>query len=109
LAIQVMKEVGIDTSGQHAKGMGSIPLSEIQRIITLCAEAPEDCPTLPKKGEHIHWPLRDPVLAQGAQEEILHSFREVRNQIRELVEKLFANGGLHPAGPSTTEQPRIFH
>src|SRR4029077_13461349 len=87
LAIQVMREVGIDISGQHSKGMESIPLNEIQRIITLCAEGAEDCPTLPKKAEHIHWPLRDPALAQGAQEEILRSFREVRNEIRERVEK----------------------
>jgi two-component system, OmpR family, phosphate regulon sensor histidine kinase PhoR len=109
LAIHVMREVGIDISGQHSKGMESIPLNEIQRIITLCAEGAEDCPTLPKKAEHIHWPLRDPALAQGAQEEILRSFREVRNEIRERVEKLFAGAGLHPAGPSTAEQPRILH
>ena len=109
LAIQVMKEVGIDISGQHSKGMESIPLNEIQRIITLSAEAAEDCPTLPKKTEHIHWPLRDPALAQGAQEEILRSFREVRNEIRERVEKLFASVGPHPASPSTAEQPRILH
>ena len=90
VAIQVMKEVGIDISGQHSKGMESIPSNEIERIITLCAESAEDCPTLPKRVEHIHWPLRDPALAQGTQEEILRSFREVRNQIRERVEKLFA-------------------
>ena len=109
VAIQVMKEVGIDISGQHSKGMESIPSNEIERIITLCAESAEDCPALPKRVEHIHWPLRDPGLAQGTQEEILRSFREVRNQIRERVEKLFASPGLHPVGPSTAEHPPILH
>ena len=109
LTIQVMKEVGIDISGQYSKGIESIPLNEIQRIVTLCAEGAEDCPTLTKKVEHIYWPLRDPALAQGGQEEILRSFREVRNQIRERVEKLFAGAGVHPGAVSTAEQPRMLH
>ena len=44
MAIQVMKEVGIDISGQHSKGVESIPLNQIQRIVTLCGEAEENCP-----------------------------------------------------------------
>jgi two-component system, OmpR family, phosphate regulon sensor histidine kinase PhoR len=89
MAIQVMKEVGIDISGQHSKGVESIPLNQIQRIVTLCGEAEENCPTLSKTVEHIHWSFPDPTLARGDEERILQVFRDVRDAIRYHVQKLF--------------------
>ena len=109
LAIQVMKEIGIDISGQHSKGIESIPLDEIQRIITLCGEAAESCPTLTKKVEQIHWPLRDPALVQGTQDEILRGFREVRDEIREQVEKLFVPVASPTPDPAITQQQRLLN
>jgi thioredoxin type arsenate reductase len=100
LAIQVMREVGIDISGQHSKGLESIPLARIQRIITLCGEAAEHCPPLPKKAEHIHWPLPDPALVQGDEERVQQAFRDVRDAIRSQVEKLFIISTSQPASPS---------
>jgi two-component system phosphate regulon sensor histidine kinase PhoR len=102
LAIQVMREVGIDISGQHSKGLDSIPLAKIQRIITLCGVA-ENCPSLPKKVEHIHWPFPDPVLAQGDEERVLEAFRSVRDAIRSQVEKLF----LTPTSQSSTSPSHL--
>jgi len=101
LAIKVMQEVGIDISAQQSKGLESIPLDEIGRLVTLCGEAAESCPTMPKKVERIHWPLRDPALAQGSQQEIVQVFREVRDEIRDRVEKLLAPGATVP-----TDAPR---
>jgi thioredoxin type arsenate reductase len=89
MAIQVMKEVGIDISGQHSKGVESIPLNQIQRIVTLCGEAADRCPPLSEKVEHIHWSLPDPTLALGNEERILQVFRDVRDAIRYHVQKLF--------------------
>jgi protein-tyrosine-phosphatase len=34
-----MREMGIDISRQHSKRLESIPLANIERIITLCGEA----------------------------------------------------------------------
>ncbi len=90
LAIKVMKEVGIDISGQSSKGLEAIPLEKMDLAITLCGEAAESCPTLPKKTEHLHWPLPDPALAQGDEETISKTFREVRDDIRARVEKLLS-------------------
>jgi two-component system, OmpR family, phosphate regulon sensor histidine kinase PhoR len=103
LAIQVMREVGIDISGQHSKGLDSIPLAKIQRIITLCGEVAENCPSLPKKVEHIHWPFPDPVLAEGDEERVLEAFRSVRDAIRSQVEKLF----LTPTSQSSTSPSHL--
>jgi arsenate reductase len=93
-----MREVGIDISGQHSKGLESIPLAKIQRIITLCGEAAEHCPPLPKKAEHIHWPLPDPALVQGDEERVRQACRDVRDAIRSQVQKLFSI----PTGQSTS-------
>ena len=109
LTIQVMKEIGIDISGQRSKGIESIPLDEIQRLITLCGEAAESCPTLSEKVEHIHWSLRDPALVKGTREEILRSFREVRDQIRERIENLFAAARGRSADSSVAEQSRVLN
>jgi arsenate reductase len=92
LAIQVMKEAGIDISGQRSKGLEEIPLDNVNLLITLCGDAAETCPTLPAKIERKHWALRDPALAQGSSEQVLKIFREVRDQIRGKVETLLAGG-----------------
>jgi len=88
LAVRVMKEAGIDISGQRAKGIEAIPIETIDLLITLCGEAEEACPALAAKVERQHWPLPDPALAPGTEEEQLKIFREVRDQIRRHVEDL---------------------
>jgi two-component system phosphate regulon sensor histidine kinase PhoR len=90
LAIKIMREVGIDIANQTSKGIEKISLEKIDLVVTLCGEAAETCPSLPKKAEHLHWPLPDPALAQGNEEEVLRVFREVRDEIRFRVEKLFS-------------------
>jgi arsenate reductase len=91
LAAQVMKELGIDISDQVSKGLEAVPLEQIDLVITLCGEAAESCPTLPMRTEHLHWPLPDPALAQGADEEVLKTFRSIRDEIRSRVEELFSH------------------
>jgi arsenate reductase len=44
LAIEVMKEHGIDISGQKSKSIDKIDMADIDWVITLCAE--EICPYL---------------------------------------------------------------
>ena len=90
LAIKIMKEAGIDISEQRSKGLEQLPMEEIDLVVTLCGEAAESCPTLPKKTERLHWPLADPVLAEGNEETVLKIFREVRDEIRARVESLFS-------------------
>ena len=90
LAIKVMKELGIDISHQSSKGLDAVPLEKIDLAVTLCGEAAESCPALGKKTEHLHWPLSDPALAQGDEETVLKTFREVRDEIRARVAELFS-------------------
>jgi len=91
LAIKAMKELGIDISVQRSKSLEEIPLEKIDLVVTLCGEAAESCPTLSKKTEHVHWPLPDPALAKGTEEEVLKTFREVRDNIHARVQELFSS------------------
>jgi two-component system phosphate regulon sensor histidine kinase PhoR len=106
LAIQVMKEVGIDIASHRSKKLEAVPLNEISRVITLCGEDAENCPTLPLDVERFHWPLRDPAMARGNEEEILNAFREVRDEIQNRVEQLFARTYPQHPSPSVGEPAR---
>ncbi len=86
-AVRAMKEVGIDISNQRAKGLAEIPIKRVATIITLCPE--DQCPELPKNVHHLHWPLRDPAAELGSEAETLHAFRAVRDEIRQLISRMF--------------------
>jgi two-component system phosphate regulon sensor histidine kinase PhoR len=90
MAVRVMLEAGVDISSQSAKSLSAVPLDHIDRIVTLCGEAAEQCPTLLRRMKHNHWPLADPALAEGSEDEVLTQFRKIRDEIRARVENLFA-------------------
>jgi len=87
-AVAVMKEVGIDISGQTSKSIEPNILEGADFIITLCGDARESCPVVPAQVEKRHWPLEDPARAEGTEEEIMDKFRAVRDQISRLVKEL---------------------
>ena len=81
LAIQVMKEVGIDISQQHSKNVTGYVGQHFSIIITVCDNANERCPIFPGPAIREHWPFDDPAQATGTEEERLTAFRRVRDQI----------------------------
>lgn len=86
-ALKVMKEVGVDLSTYRPKTMDEVPLATIATVISLCP--PEECPPLPEGAHHLSWPLPDPFAHEGSDYQQLQYVRRVRNQIRELVSRLF--------------------
>jgi two-component system, OmpR family, phosphate regulon sensor histidine kinase PhoR len=88
LAVRVMKEAGVDISHQYSKALDEVPIREVDLVVTLCGNAVETCPTLAIKAEQTHWPLADPALAQGDEEQVLQVFRTVRDDIRTRVQQL---------------------
>ncbi len=92
LAIAALAELGIDISGHRSKPVGSVNTSDVDIVITLCAE--EVCPTLPIKVERLHWPLADPSFVAGTDDERLQRFRETRDEIRSRLLRFGAERGL---------------
>jgi arsenate reductase len=101
LAVRVMREAGVDISAQHSKGLDEIPLGQIDQLITLCGDAAETCPTLPAKIVRTHWPLADPALATGDEEEVMKIFRQVRDDIRARVQALCSPSHHQAAQPTS--------
>ena len=84
-AIQVMKEIGIDISGQTSKSVETIDPASVDLVITLCAE--EVCPVFLGKAKKLHWPFPDPAVKGMADSELLVKFREVRDAIKLKIEQ----------------------
>ncbi len=89
MAIEVMKEVGIDISDQRSKRLDDVPIENIGWLITVCGDATETYPAIPPDAIRDHWPLPDPSLAHGDENTVREIFREVRDAIRARVENLF--------------------
>ncbi|MBU2651037.1 MAG: arsenate reductase ArsC [Bacteroidetes bacterium] len=82
-AIQVMKEAGIDISGNRPRLVDEFLDQEFDFVITVCDGAKESCPAFTGKVKHrLHIGFEDPAAATGTEEEIIKVFRTVRDQIK---------------------------
>lgn len=86
LAIQVMKEIGIDISGHRSKHMDEFLKQPVETVITVCGNADQACPMFPGQVNRYHWGFDDPAHATGTDEEKLAVFRRVRDEIRRVFE-----------------------
>jgi len=86
LAIQVMKEIGIDIAGHHSKHMNDFLKERVETVITVCGNADQACPMFPGQLNRHHWGFDDPAHATGSEEEKLAVFRRVRDQIKRTFE-----------------------
>ena len=87
-AIAVMKEAGLDISGQESTRVTDEMLARADLVVTVCGHADEHCPVLPPGTRKEHWPLPDPARAEGSEEEIMAVFRASRDDIRQRVKDL---------------------
>ena len=86
LAIQVMKEIGLDISAHHSKHMNEFLPQPIETVITVCGNADQACPLFPGQLNRYHWGFDDPAHAAGTDEEKLAVFRRVRDEIKMVFE-----------------------
>lgn len=91
LAVEAMKENGIDISGNRSKGVFELfRKGEMYGyVITVCDEsAAERCPVFPGVSKRLHWSLEDPASFTGSFEERMEQTRAVRESIRKRLELL---------------------
>ncbi|MBD3366688.1 MAG: arsenate reductase ArsC [Candidatus Eisenbacteria bacterium] len=84
---QVMEEVGYDLAGQRSKSLDEyLGRKHFGYLVTVCGEAEKRCPkAFPGVGRRVHWPFDDPAAHEGAEEERLEKFRQVRDRIEARV------------------------
>jgi arsenate reductase len=87
LAVQAMREIGIDISQQKSKNVTEFHGMNIPYVITVCDRAKESCPIFPGTIQSLHWSFDDPAEAHGTIEEKLVVFRRVRDEIAEQIKQ----------------------
>jgi arsenate reductase (thioredoxin) len=86
LAVEAMREIGVDISQQKSKDVKNFLGQAIPYVITVCDSARQHCPIFPRTYKFLHWSLDDPAGAMGSHEEKLDVFRRVRDQIARRIE-----------------------
>lgn len=83
LAIQTMKDDGIDISSQTSNNVSEYTTINFDYIITVCDNAKERCPYFPSSALRFHHNFPDPARADGNSSYVKGEFEMVRNLIRE--------------------------
>lgn len=92
-AVQVMKEAGIDISGNKSEVIDPEVLNRATYVITLCGHADEHCPVIMNPNViKWHWGFDDPAKATGTEDEIMAQFRNVRDAIKARIERFVQEG-----------------
>lgn len=85
LAIDAMREIGIDISSHSSKTLDAFKGQTFDYVITVCDRANESCPIFPGDTQRIHWSFDDPTAETGSDEHRLRTFRRVRNEIQQRL------------------------
>jgi arsenate reductase (thioredoxin) len=89
LAVEAMKEIGIDISGKKTQSVFDVFKSGqlFPYVITVCDESEAaSCPIFPAVTRRLHWSFADPAALTGSREERLEETRKIRDQIRARIE-----------------------
>lgn len=83
MAIEVMKEKGIDIQHHRPEHVGVYQNQSFDCLITVCDDANENCPVFSGKvKKRFHFPFEDPAAYVGSDQDKLSFFRIIRNQIK---------------------------
>jgi arsenate reductase (thioredoxin) len=94
LAVKVMREEWVDISTNLPKSVDTFLEKAFDYVITVCDGANDSCPVFIGKVEHrLHIGFDDPAEAEGTKEEVLATFRRVRDEINRRF-RLFYNENL---------------
>ena len=90
LAIDVLRELGIDISGNKTQSVFDVWKSAkhiFTYVITVCSESEaEGCPIFPGVTTRLHWSFRDPGKLTGTYEERRERTRSVVDQIHAKID-----------------------
>ena len=92
-AVAVMREVGIDISGQGTKAVNRFLGRRFSYVVTLCdREKEQTCPIFPGAIWRLQWDLEDPSESRSREERRL-ALRRVRDDIQQRVVEFVKEAG----------------
>ncbi len=80
-AVEAMREIGLDISGQRSKGISELP-EDLDVVITVCDSAAAECPTFSGTARRDHWSIPDPAV-----ENQMAAFRAARDELRARIQQ----------------------
>jgi arsenate reductase len=90
LAVEVMREEGIDIGNHVPKNVNQFTGLPFDYAITVCDDAKEACPVFTGTVRHrIHLPFEDPSHSLGPAEKLIPEFRRVRDEIKGSLLRLY--------------------
>jgi arsenate reductase len=90
MAVEAMREIGIDIAGNQTKAVLDMIKSGgvFHYVITVCDEtSAQRCPVFPGVATRLHWSFPDPSSFQGTHDEKLERTRIIRDMIKAKIEE----------------------
>jgi arsenate reductase (thioredoxin) len=84
-AILTMQEDGLDISRNTSNNIDEYFDIPFDYVLTVCDNAKERCPYFPTMAQKFHYNFPDPAKATGTEDEIMQSFKEVREEIKVFI------------------------
>ena len=84
--VEVMREIGIDVSGQRSKHVDVYAGQAFDYVITVCDSARQTCPVFPGDGQRLHWDVADPLYAELRGASTVQALRDARDDLRSRIE-----------------------
>ena len=91
LAVEVMKELGVDLSRHRCKTFGELEDDSFDLVISLTPEAQHRAVELARgrSAEIEYWPTLDPTLTEGSRAHRLEAYRQVRDGLARRIAERF--------------------
>src|SRR5437867_10363025 len=86
----VMREIGIDVSGQRSKHVDEFAGEKFDYVITVCDSARQVCSVFPGGGARLHWSVEDPSDTYARGGSLLAAFRAARDDLQRRIQRCIA-------------------
>ena len=91
LAVEVMREIGVDISGQQSRGVKESLKEHFSYVITVSDDSRERSPVWPFTRNLFHWSIADPErVSGGSSEQKREAFRRVCDEISSKAREFLA-------------------
>lgn len=91
LAVDVMRELGVDISDNKSKTLDYFKLDEFNILITVCDHAKEVCLNINNVNYKLHKSFLDPANTVSSNDDNLAVYRKVRDEINIFCNQFFNN------------------
>ncbi len=86
-ALRALAEIGIEHRGR-SKSANEFRDVPFDLVVTVCDDAAENCPVWLGQGKRVHLGFPDPAKATGTDDQVMATFRAVRDGIAQKIPAL---------------------